>query len=1252
MTFAQGEIPQASKFNDLATKENLTQAVIDAADQLNGYTQSAQSSADISSQNAQVCENAVAAAQSAAETSQNIADANTYYITPGDPNGTIAGIAGTPVGKLFRVAIQDGDGQTVIFNYYKNESGSASFINSEASKRYLDMVVGDINALVGFTTLATLTDLTGQNYILKSDGTLVSSSDWRNSTYIPVKAGRKINLTASNSSPSVANIAFYDINHVFISADNVGVGSSAYQRTFIVPADGFVILSTRIATSTTFVCDLFNDVMTTGIKDKPGGYISQETFVDTVGPISSGSGSYAFTNSGYVSVSTPTEYPTSSTTAFSSSFIPVLKGDKVRSRVALSSEGYAIAFFLSTSATSFAEGVVGTGNGAISEYVYHVAQDGYVVISTASTVLATAVKESSYVTEPEIVKRGMVDASIVGAIPSTDNLVQNGMADVYYSDTDAKISATITDNNYVSIAGGLVSDSSRRLYAISLQAGDSIYAKVNIGSSTATTERGVPVLSRFISAGVFEPLTFCFISGNAYTEHKYTAVDACTIYVTALKVAGSFPPIIQKRKYAIGDKTKQFPYLASVFEGGALHSISNLGRLDANVAYMTTPLIPVKKGDIVKAKTAQNSGSVGSSLNMGVKYNAVGKFLTGTLTFTYASNSQYGYAVTVITEDGFIAVNHYVSGGISAPEVTVFSKNDALTYAVKAPASNPYGDIYPGKGYDSSGALIAVPSAVTYLFDRAMTPMDATITLSFMAGTTYKYLAKFDSNRALIGVTTLTSGIASFQLKDLFDSAGVIFVGITHSSDGVRDSTSVNLSVESRRGGGSFFELSEPVYNLYELAGRPDKTLSYDYTPLLQKLCFQMERQKRGKVYFESGLYKVSGCYVKSYNHFYGDGMDNTIISGADTPFKNEKLSNKVYEKITFENLGFNLDLLSQRAGRAINMEYVKDLVVRNIWINKSFITGFGVDMIMSGVLDNIVTEGCGQAQGDGSCAGMGIGVGAFLAGSEPIQVINCINRNNYGHGIFFEWHNHTESSGETIIGDFPVGIQVINCYSEGNAVGFGNAGGNGVSFVNCTAYRNLNGFAADNGSEVNGIRYGKNAVFSDCKAIENGTAYNHNPYFTTRQMAYGNGHGFAIFKTADYSNAQIGDNSRGYYLTGCISENNESYGLRISAASNVNTPVRDVQVNGGTFSRNGGSGIQVSAATENLLIRGCLNVNNVDNGIGIAAQVTDAIVKDNIIKGNAKGITAGSAMFVDTTIVKDNIVKGNTLDLENVTNS
>lgn len=64
----------------------------------------------------------------------------TYNVTPTDPDGTIAGLAGTPAGEMFRVVIQDSEGNNTIFNYYKNSLGVAEFVNSEASLRYIEMV--------------------------------------------------------------------------------------------------------------------------------------------------------------------------------------------------------------------------------------------------------------------------------------------------------------------------------------------------------------------------------------------------------------------------------------------------------------------------------------------------------------------------------------------------------------------------------------------------------------------------------------------------------------------------------------------------------------------------------------------------------------------------------------------------------------------------------------------------------------------------------------------------------------------------------------------------------------------------------------------------------------------------------------------------------------------------------------------------------------------------------------------------------
>ncbi|MGX1961107.1 flagellar biosynthesis protein, partial [Serratia proteamaculans] len=67
-------------------------------------------------------------------------------VTPEDPDGTIAGIAGTEDGKMFRVAIPDADGVTVAFNYYRNKGGVAEFINSEPSKRYVDEVNNNLTS--------------------------------------------------------------------------------------------------------------------------------------------------------------------------------------------------------------------------------------------------------------------------------------------------------------------------------------------------------------------------------------------------------------------------------------------------------------------------------------------------------------------------------------------------------------------------------------------------------------------------------------------------------------------------------------------------------------------------------------------------------------------------------------------------------------------------------------------------------------------------------------------------------------------------------------------------------------------------------------------------------------------------------------------------------------------------------------------------------------------------------------------------
>lgn len=62
----------------------------------------------------------------------------TFYKTDLDPDGTISGLAATPVAKMFRVA--DGAGSTTSFNYYLNNSGVAELVATLPGQMAVDEV--------------------------------------------------------------------------------------------------------------------------------------------------------------------------------------------------------------------------------------------------------------------------------------------------------------------------------------------------------------------------------------------------------------------------------------------------------------------------------------------------------------------------------------------------------------------------------------------------------------------------------------------------------------------------------------------------------------------------------------------------------------------------------------------------------------------------------------------------------------------------------------------------------------------------------------------------------------------------------------------------------------------------------------------------------------------------------------------------------------------------------------------------------
>lgn len=118
---------EAKSYADLATKsEDFSRQAKESAESSRDFSIASEESAAAaleSENNAKLSEESAAVS---AQNAQNIADANTYYITPSDPDGTIAGLAGTPNGKSFRVGQGAGNG----FKTYINKDGVALEIST------------------------------------------------------------------------------------------------------------------------------------------------------------------------------------------------------------------------------------------------------------------------------------------------------------------------------------------------------------------------------------------------------------------------------------------------------------------------------------------------------------------------------------------------------------------------------------------------------------------------------------------------------------------------------------------------------------------------------------------------------------------------------------------------------------------------------------------------------------------------------------------------------------------------------------------------------------------------------------------------------------------------------------------------------------------------------------------------------------------------------------------------------------------
>ncbi|HIE4801208.1 TPA: SGNH/GDSL hydrolase family protein [Serratia marcescens] len=161
----------------------------------------------------------------------------TFYTSPSDPDGTLAGIAGTPEGKVFRVAIPDIEGDTVAFNYYKKSVGLAVFVNSLPSSRS----VIDINQALGIQLYDRQKNINGYYVVaggVNAGKLLPTTSAPTVVAVFPVIPGQTYNVSSSDFRTDYFAMTLKE--NEWVTGETLGLVKLTGEgsvRQFTVPAD-------------------------------------------------------------------------------------------------------------------------------------------------------------------------------------------------------------------------------------------------------------------------------------------------------------------------------------------------------------------------------------------------------------------------------------------------------------------------------------------------------------------------------------------------------------------------------------------------------------------------------------------------------------------------------------------------------------------------------------------------------------------------------------------------------------------------------------------------------------------------------------------------------------------------------------------------------------------------------------------------------------------------------------------------------
>jgi hypothetical protein len=433
----------------------------------------------------------------------------------------------------------------------------------------------------------------------------------------------------------------------------------------------------------------------------------------------------------------------------------------------------------------------------------------------------------------------------------------------------------------------------------------------------------------------------------------------------------------------------------------------------------------------------------------------------------------------------------------------------------------------------------------------------------------------------------------------------------------------------------------------------------------------------RGLLYMPTGVYRLTApIQWRSRISLCGDGMGQSTFTMHGVRFSAiEQTSESDPDGYNPDAVGlddchfydFEIDgsgltsLDDHPAGKGFFILYMRRSSFRRIYIHHTIGTGLGCDFLTDTLIHGVLAHHCGRNRVSG-VGQSGIGIGTGWENAESVIISDCQTNFNGNYGIFVERQGNDQPQSSR-------GARIVNCYAEGNRVGFGNARSGGTTFANCEAIdssemgfsvvcdpiaetpnRLINCHSLRSGADGFELVYGgPEDQLTGCTSIASGgrgfyMSSSRGPQMTACKALDSALAGFVFSGTGVNGDLTLNDchamrnGLEGIYiqdkidpvtLNNCRSEKNGKAGLYYTQSAG--SPDSDlITINGGSYRENGETGVTLfpKKAAKGIMLNG---VTIKDNGQALvsgkrAGLVIAGIVYDGLMTGCHIGNTKGLA--------------------------